>query len=79
MRKLIVSEVVSLDGVMEAPGGEEGYRHTGWTIDFHDPGMLAYKLVRCWLPKLSFSAASPTKASPQPGRAAATKPASPTR
>ena len=19
---------------------EEGYRHTGWTIDFHDPGMF---------------------------------------
>jgi len=34
VRKLIVSEFVSLDGVMEAPGGEEGYRHTGWTIEF---------------------------------------------
>lgn len=28
---LIVSEFVSVDGVMEAPGGEPGYPHTGWT------------------------------------------------
>ena len=33
MRKLIVTEFVSLDGVMEAPGGEEGYKHTGWVFD----------------------------------------------
>ena len=32
MRKLIVTEFVSLDGVMEAPGGEEGYKHTGWVF-----------------------------------------------
>lgn len=30
MRELIVTQFVSLDGVMEAPGGEPGYRHTGW-------------------------------------------------
>lgn len=29
MRKLIVTEFVSLDGVMEAPGGEGGYAHPG--------------------------------------------------
>ena len=44
MRKLIVSEFVSLDGVMEAPGGEEGFKHTGWVFDFHDSDLLAYKL-----------------------------------
>ncbi len=31
--KLVVSEFVSLDGVMEAPGGEPGYAHTGWVGD----------------------------------------------
>jgi hypothetical protein len=25
-----VSDFVTLDGVMEAPGGEEGLPHTGW-------------------------------------------------
>ncbi|HEX2168030.1 MAG TPA: dihydrofolate reductase family protein [Longimicrobiales bacterium] len=42
MRKLIVSEFVSLDGVMQAPGGEDedrdgGFEHGGWTIPYwHD-------------------------------------------
>jgi dihydrofolate reductase len=42
MRKLIVSEFLSLDGVMQAPGGaaedtEGGFKHGGWTIPFwHD-------------------------------------------
>ena len=43
MRKLVVSEFVSLDGVMEAPGGEPGYPHTGWTVDFHGPELVQYK------------------------------------
>lgn len=42
MRKLIVSEFLSLDGVMQAPGGAEedtegGFRYGGWTMPFwHD-------------------------------------------
>ena len=32
MRKLIVTAFVSIDGVMEAPGGEAGYRNAGWTF-----------------------------------------------
>lgn len=32
MRQLIVTAFVSLDGVMEAPGGEPGYRNSGWTF-----------------------------------------------
>lgn len=31
MRTLIITAFVSLDGVMEAPGGEEGYRNSGWS------------------------------------------------
>jgi dihydrofolate reductase len=34
MRTLIYTAFVSLDGVVEAPGGEPDYRNTGWT--FHD-------------------------------------------
>jgi dihydrofolate reductase len=42
MRKLIVSEFVSLDGVMQAPGGKDedrdgGFEHGGWTGPYwHD-------------------------------------------
>jgi dihydrofolate reductase len=42
MRKLIVSEFMSLDGVMQAPGGKDedtdgGFVHGGWTWPFwHD-------------------------------------------
>jgi dihydrofolate reductase len=45
MRRLVVSEFVSVDGVMEAPGGEPGYAHAGWAIAHGmDPGQLRYKL-----------------------------------
>ncbi|MCW2710472.1 MAG: deaminase [Marmoricola sp.] len=45
MRPLIVTEFISLDGVVEAPGGEEGYQHTGWTFDIEqDPTMYDFKL-----------------------------------
>ncbi|MEV6123972.1 dihydrofolate reductase family protein [Streptomyces sp. NPDC052077] len=32
MRTLISTAFVSVDGVMEAPGGEPGYRNSGWTF-----------------------------------------------
>ncbi|MGW2821957.1 dihydrofolate reductase family protein [Streptomyces sp. NPDC001443] len=32
MRTLISTAFVSLDGVVEAPGGETGYRNSGWTF-----------------------------------------------
>lgn len=45
MRKLIVSEFVTMDGVMEAPGGEPSHPHTGWVIDYQDGEHMDYKLV----------------------------------
>jgi dihydrofolate reductase len=34
MGKIVVTEFVSLDGVMEDPGGAEGFEHGGWTFEF---------------------------------------------
>lgn len=31
MRTLIVTAFMSLDGVMDSPGGDDGYRNAGWT------------------------------------------------
>lgn len=36
MGRIIVTEFISLDGVVEAPGGEPGHRHTGWVLHFQD-------------------------------------------
>jgi dihydrofolate reductase len=33
MGKIVVTEFVSLDGVIEAPGGGEDYEHAGWTFE----------------------------------------------
>ena len=48
MRKLTVSEFVTLDGVMQAPGGKDedtdgGFQHGGWTIPYwHDDIGLSF-------------------------------------
>ena len=33
MGKIVVTEFVSLDGIMQAPGGGEDYQHAGWTFE----------------------------------------------
>src|SRR5262245_29311828 len=53
MRKLIVSEFVSLDGVIQAPGGENedtdgGFKHGGWTMPYWHTDIL----TRHFLPLL---------------------------
>ena len=45
MGRIIVTEFVSIDGVMEAPGGEATFRHAGWTFEFPDEGQYEYKLA----------------------------------
>src|SRR5918994_2816561 len=44
MPKIIVSEFVTLDGVMEPPGGEPGHPHSGWVFDFMGEEQIQYKL-----------------------------------
>ena len=34
MGKIVITEFVSLDGVMEDPGGAEDFKHGGWTFEF---------------------------------------------
>jgi dihydrofolate reductase len=33
--RIVVTEFVSLDGVMEAPGGGEDFKHAGWTFEIN--------------------------------------------
>jgi dihydrofolate reductase len=47
MRKLIVSEFFSLDGVIQAPGGKDedtdgGFQHGGWTWPYWDEAIGAH-------------------------------------
>ena len=44
MARLVVTELVSLDVVVEAPGGEPGYAHTGWVEPLFSDDLYAYKL-----------------------------------
>jgi dihydrofolate reductase len=44
MRTLIVTEFVTLDGVMEAPGGEPTHPHSGWVGDYEASEQIDYKL-----------------------------------
>lgn len=44
MRKLVVNTFVTLDGVMQAPGGPEedptgGFKHGGWSVNYFDEMM----------------------------------------
>lgn len=43
MRRLIATEFVSLDGVMEAPGGEPGYAHSGWVGTYFSDALGQYR------------------------------------
>ncbi len=43
MRQLIVTEFISLDGVVQAPGGEPGYAHSGWVAEHFSDELGAYK------------------------------------
>ena len=45
MRKIIVTEFITLDGVVEAPGGNETpHPHGGWQTKYHSPESGKYKV-----------------------------------
>ncbi|HKX72634.1 MAG TPA: dihydrofolate reductase family protein [Candidatus Saccharimonadales bacterium] len=40
MRKIVVTEFVTLDGVMQAPGGaEDGFKFAGWSAPYYDAAL----------------------------------------
>ena len=44
MGTLTVTEFISVDGVIDSPGGEPGYPHAGWTFEI-DPDPAVYGAV----------------------------------
>jgi dihydrofolate reductase len=46
MGRIVVTEFISLDGVIEDPGGAEGFEHGGWTFEFEqgdEGGMFKFQ------------------------------------
>lgn len=43
MRKVVISEFMSLDGVIEGPGGDRGYVHGPWTVPYWCDEIGAFK------------------------------------
>src|ERR671910_1465550 len=35
MGRIVVTEFISLDGVIEDPGGSEDFKHGGWSFEFN--------------------------------------------
>jgi dihydrofolate reductase len=44
MRKLVVTELVSLDGVMEGPGPDDSFKFAGWTMTYRSADTMKIKL-----------------------------------
>jgi dihydrofolate reductase len=49
--RVVVSEFISLDGVVQAPGGPEedttgGFRHGGWSVPYFDPEVMGPAIGR---------------------------------
>jgi dihydrofolate reductase len=44
MRRIVVTEFMSLDGVIDSPGGDNDFVRGGWTFRFQDPEGFRYKL-----------------------------------
>jgi dihydrofolate reductase len=67
MRTLISTAFISLDGVVEAPGGEAGYRNAGWTFKdveflpeaFEIKGREQQEATAILLGRVSYEAFSP--------------------
>src|SRR4030088_2077437 len=45
MGKIVISENVSLDGVVQDPTGEEGFRHGGWFVELGEQDREAWAKI----------------------------------
>jgi dihydrofolate reductase len=46
MKKIVVTEFISLDGVFEAPGPEgAGYKYEGWTFPYSNDEFMQFKMA----------------------------------
>ena len=43
MRKIIISEFISLDGVIEAPGPAHDFQYAGWTMPYWSDSLAKFK------------------------------------
>ncbi len=44
MRKIIVSEFISLDGVFQSPGNDgSSFKHAGWTMPYGNDEFMKFK------------------------------------
>ena len=76
---MVVTEFMTLDGVIEDPGGAEDFAHGGWSFKFPDDEGMKYKLDEVMefdallLGRVTYEVFAAA------GRTAPTRPASPTR
>lgn len=43
MRKVVVSEFISIDGVIEGPGPDDAFELAGWTVDYSNDEVMKFK------------------------------------
>ena len=51
--RIVINEFISLDGVVQAPGGAEedtdgGFRHGGWSMPYFDPEVMGAAIGEAW-------------------------------
>jgi hypothetical protein len=68
VRKVIVSTYVTLDGVMEDPGGTGEFEHRGWTMPFFDEEAGKYARDQLLASDALLLGGRPTKCSRLRGR-----------
>jgi hypothetical protein len=79
MGKLILSEFVTVDGVVQDPGGNEKFEHGGWQIPFFDDDINTFAGEILFESDALLLGRVTTRASRRPGPRSPTIWASPTR